>query len=160
VIGNGDLVSPADVAKRRGETDISGVMIGRAAMSAPWIFAQTKHYLATGEVPPPPDLAERWKIILRHCRLAMEEWGVEEPAIRSMRSRLMAYSKGFPASKLLREKFQRVSTLADVTAIAENHLVETAAAGGGSELVDVCRGTVQEANSFPCSKASVNHTEQ
>jgi hypothetical protein len=41
-----------------------------------------------------------------------------------MRARLMAYSKGFPASKLLREKFQHVSTLDDVTSIAENHLLE------------------------------------
>ena len=38
VIGNGDLSSAADVAKRRRETGIAGAMIGRAAMSAPWIF--------------------------------------------------------------------------------------------------------------------------
>ena len=128
VIGNGDLCSPGDVAKRRRETNIAGVMIGRAAMSAPWIFAQTKLYLATNEVPAPPQLPERWRIILRHCRLAVDEWGVEEPAIRSMRARLMAYSKGFPGSKLLRERFQHVSTLAEMNAIAENHLAQTAAA--------------------------------
>src|SRR5438270_1113804 len=39
VIGNGDISTPADVAKRRSETDIAAVMIGRAAMSAPWIFS-------------------------------------------------------------------------------------------------------------------------
>jgi len=124
VIGNGDISSPVDVARRRAETRIAGVMIGRAAMSAPWIFWQTKQYLATGEIPPAPSLDKRWSIILRHCELAVEEWGAEEPAIRSMRARLMAYSKGFPASKLLREKFQHVSTLDDVTSIAENHLLE------------------------------------
>src|SRR5437868_5453463 len=96
VIGNGDVASPADVARRREETKIAGIMIGRAAMSAPWIFAQTKEYLATGEIPPAPELRERWSIIVRHCRLAVEEWGVEAPAIRSMRARLMAYSKGLP----------------------------------------------------------------
>src|SRR3984893_3857573 len=48
VIGNGDLSSGADVAKRRGETGIAGAMIGRAAMSAPWIFRDTKSYFATG----------------------------------------------------------------------------------------------------------------
>ena len=125
VIGNGDIASPVDVARRRDETKIRGVMIGRAAMSAPWIFAQTKEYLATGEVPAPPSLAERWDIILRHCRLAVEEWGVEEPAIRSMRARLMAYSKGFPAGKQLRDKFQHVSTLTEVRAIAAAHMEET-----------------------------------
>jgi tRNA-dihydrouridine synthase B len=54
--------------------------------------------------------------------LAVEEWGAEEPAIRSLRARLMAYSKGFPGSKVLREKFQHVSTLSDVSAIAQQHL--------------------------------------
>src|SRR5579864_5707929 len=42
VVGNGDLGSAADVAKRRNETGIAGAMIGRAAMSAPWKFRQTK----------------------------------------------------------------------------------------------------------------------
>ncbi|HCP91278.1 MAG TPA: tRNA dihydrouridine synthase DusB, partial [Spartobacteria bacterium] len=122
VIGNGDLSNAADVAKRRRETGISGAMIGRAAMTAPWIFRQAKQYLATGEMVDPPSLCERWNLILRHCELAVRAWGVEEPAIRSMRARLMAYSKGFPGSKILREKFQRVSTLADVDAIAQEHL--------------------------------------
>ena len=34
----------------------------------------------------------------------------------------MAYTKGFPASKQLREKFQHVASLAEVAAIAESHL--------------------------------------
>src|SRR5712691_3454716 len=50
VIGNGDLATAADVAKRRRETGISGAMIGRAAMSAPWIFRETKAYLASGAI--------------------------------------------------------------------------------------------------------------
>ncbi|MEY2537519.1 MAG: tRNA-dihydrouridine synthase [Verrucomicrobiota bacterium] len=121
VIGNGDLSGPRDVAERRNETQISGAMIGRSAMSAPWIFSQTKHYLATNEIPDPPNLQERWNLILRHCQLAVAEWEAEDPAIRSMRSRLMAYSKGFPGSKILREKFQHVCTLSDIKAIAEEH---------------------------------------
>jgi tRNA-dihydrouridine synthase B len=122
VIGNGDLSSPAEVAKRRNETGIAGAMIGRAAMSAPWIFRQTKQYLANGEITDGPDLTEKWDLILRHCQLAVEEWGAEEPAVRSLRARLMAYSKGFPGSKMLREKFQHVSTLRDVDNIAQQHL--------------------------------------
>jgi nifR3 family TIM-barrel protein len=122
VIGNGDLVTPVDVARRLRETKISGVMIGRAAMSSPWIFGQTKHYLATGEFLPPPAPAEKWELILRHCRLTAESWGDEEQAIRSMRARLMAYSKGFLNGKLLREKFQRVSFVHQIEAIAQEHL--------------------------------------
>src|SRR5947208_1827135 len=126
VIGNGDLFSPADVARRRAETKIAGVMIGRAAMSAPWIFQQIERYFATNQLLPAPELVQRWNIIIEHCRRHSENWGDEEQAIRSMRARLMAYSKSFPEAKTLREKFQHVATLTDVEQIAEQHLATTA----------------------------------
>ena len=121
VIGNGDLVTPMDVVRRRNETGISGVMIGRAAMSSPWVFAQTKHYLTTGELLSPPTPTEKWDLILRHCRLTAASWGDEEKAIRSMRARLMAYAKGFAGCKSLREKFQHVSFVREIEAIAQEH---------------------------------------
>ena len=124
VIGNGDLSTPIEVAKRRNETGISGAMIGRAAMSSPWIFNQTKQYFTTKHVSDPPAARERWNLIRRHCVLAVEEWGVEDHAIRSMRARLMAYSKGFVGGKLLREKFQHVSTLDEINEIAAAYLQE------------------------------------
>jgi tRNA-dihydrouridine synthase B len=137
VIGNGDLANACDVACRRAETKIAGAMIGRAAMSAPWIFGQIKEYLATGVVPPAPELSEKWELIKRHCQLAVQNWSAEEPAIRSMRARLMAYCKGFPESKNLREKLQQVCTLADIARIAEEHLSRSsnfqAAAAGALE---------------------------
>jgi tRNA-dihydrouridine synthase B len=122
VIGNGDLATAADVAKRKRETRIAGAMIGRAAMSAPWIFRETKAFLATGEIVDPPTLEERWKLILRHCELHVRDWGAEEPAIRSMRARLMAYSKSMPEAKRLRERFSQVSTIADIESIAEENI--------------------------------------
>jgi len=130
VIGNGDLFSAADVAQRKSQAGIDGAMIGRAAMNSPWIFSQTKHYLAIGELLPPPSPAEKWALIRRHCELAVDECrrngpspaDAEDLAMRSMRGRLMAYSKGMPMGKLLREKFQHVSTLADVEQIAAEHL--------------------------------------
>jgi tRNA-dihydrouridine synthase B len=123
VIGNGDLASAADVAKRCHETGIAGAMIGRAAMSAPWIFSQTKHYLATGKIPDSPELSERWSLIVRHCQLVVAQWGAEEPAMRSMRARLMAYSRAMPDAKRLRQKFSYVSTLAELEAIAEENIL-------------------------------------
>jgi len=123
VIGNGDLSSAADVAKRRRETGVAGAMIGRAAMSAPWIFNQIKEYLASGQVVDAPSLSEKWNLILRHCQLAVREWGAEEPAIRSMRARLMAYSRTMSNAKRLRENFAHVSTLAEVEVIAEENIL-------------------------------------
>src|SRR5437588_3791932 len=124
VIGNGDLVSAESVARRRAETKISGAMIGRAAMGAPWIFRQIKHYLITGELLAPPPLSERWDVILDHCRAQVREWGVEEPAMRSLRARLMAYSKNLPEAKSLRDKFQHVSTDGQVEEIARQHVLQ------------------------------------
>jgi tRNA-dihydrouridine synthase B len=143
VIGNGDLVSASDVAKRKRETGIAGAMIGRAAMSAPWIFRETKAYLADGGTVNPPTLEERWKLILRHCQLHVQNWGVEEPAIRSMRARLMAYSKSMPEAKRLREKFSQVSTIADVETIAAENISNQATVG---EAASFPPG--REANSF------------
>ena len=145
VIGNGDLASAQDVAKRKRETGIAGAMIGRAAMATPWIFRETKAYLANGEVVDPPTLEERWNLILRHCELIVADWGVEEPAIRSMRARLMAYSKSMPEAKRLREKFSQVSTLAEINAIAHENVSQTV-----GEAVSF--PSTREANSFACSK--------
>ena len=137
VIGNGDLTTAADVAQRRRETGIAGAMIGRAAMSTPWIFRETKAYLASGEVVDPPTLEERWKLILRHCELVVREWSVEDPAIRSMRARLMAYSKSMPEAKRLRERFSQVSTLADVEAIAEENILNQKIRNRGNIEIEV-----------------------
>src|SRR5437016_8351337 len=137
VIGNGDLASAADVAKRRRETGSCGAMIGRAAMSAPWIFRETKSYLTTGEIVDPPTLSERWKLILRHCELTAREWGAEEPAIRSMRARLMAYSRSMPEAKRLREKFAHVSTVAEVKTIAEENILNQESANLGEARIQI-----------------------
>jgi tRNA-dihydrouridine synthase B len=126
VIGNGDITSGADVARRRRETSVSGVMIGRAAMQSPWIFRQAKHYLLTGELLPPPPLEERWSFILRHCRLAIARSDSERHAITSMRSRLMAYCKGFPGARDLRQHLAHVESVAQLEELAANSL---AAAG-------------------------------
>ena len=123
VIGNGDLSSAADVAKRRRESGVAGAMIGRAAMSAPWIFNQIKEYLASGLMADAPSLSEKWNLVLRHCQLAVREWGAEEPAIRSMRARLMSYSLTMPNAKRLRQNFAHVLTFAEVKAIAEENIL-------------------------------------
>jgi tRNA-dihydrouridine synthase B len=122
VIGNGDLFTAEDVARRRAGTKIAGVMIGRVAMSAPWIFGQIKGYLQGGELVAGPGLPERWEIILEHCRAEVNLWGTEGPAMRAMRARLMAYSKNLPEAKSLRERLQHVCSVNDVEGIARHHV--------------------------------------
>jgi tRNA-dihydrouridine synthase B len=122
VIGNGDISSARDVA-RRAHCGIRGVMIGRAAMSAPWIFSEIKTFLATGEIAAPLSLEEQWRHIRRHCALAVAYRGEETHTLHAMRARLMAYSRGMPDAKALRQHLQNVAALGDVDAIADNHLM-------------------------------------
>jgi len=122
VIGNGDITSAADVQRRRDQTGVAGVMIGRGAMSAPWIFHEIKHTLATGEALPPLALAEQWAFIRRHCELVIAAEGSEPHAMASMRSRLMAYSRGMPEAKRLRERFSKVVSLAQLDEIIADSL--------------------------------------
>ena len=131
VIGNGDIASGADLKRRKEETAVSGVMIGRAAMQNPWVFRDAKHYLETGETLPPVPLTERWNLIGRHCRLAMQggRYGNERQTMMAMRSRLMAYCKGFPGAKPLRRQLSTVSSLAELEDIAAAHLGEPPAPG-------------------------------
>ena len=124
VIGNGDIQTAQDAARRKCETPVAGLMIGRAAMSSPWIFHEIKCYLATGQLPPPPTLAAQWALVRRHCILAIEARGAERPALHSLRARLMAYSHGMPRAKLLRSHFEKVESLAQLDDIIAASLGE------------------------------------
>jgi tRNA-dihydrouridine synthase B len=124
VIGNGDIATGQDVEKRRRETNVRGVMIGRAAMGNPWVFREAKHYLATGTHLRPVTAEQRFALMLRHTRLAVasNRYGDEIRAMRAMRNRLMTYTQGLPGSKHLRVKFCQVESVMQLEDIASEYL--------------------------------------
>ncbi len=134
VIGNGDITSAGDVEHRRRTTRVAGVMVGRAAMQHPWVFREMRRFLDTGGIPPPPSLEEIWGHIRRHCEMEIARQrvlprGIESPgtaelhAMQSMRTQLMAYSRGLPDARRLRERFARVESLAQLEEIAGENLM-------------------------------------
>jgi tRNA-dihydrouridine synthase B len=123
VIGNGDITCGADVLRRKHDSAVAGVMIGRAAMHHPWVFREAKHFLATGTEAPGIGLDERWELIIRHCRMAVGSgrYGDEKQTLTAMRSRLMAYCKGFPGAKGLRQSLCHVAAVSEVEELAARH---------------------------------------
>ena len=119
VIGNGDICTPQDVQRAREKTAVAGVMIGRAAMNAPWLFARAKAYLQTGCIPPEPTATDKLNFMLRHTRMAVESghYGDELITMRAMRARLLAYAKGIPGTKPLRPTLARVASYQELVDI-------------------------------------------
>jgi tRNA-dihydrouridine synthase B len=125
VVGNGDITS-AEVAMRRwNEAAVSGLMVGRAAMTSPWIFQEIAAAFRGEDAPPAPTLSDRWDLIEDHCRQELQRWRKSEKGMHAMRSRLMAYSRGLHASRELRRRFGAVESLeglAEIRAWHENAL--------------------------------------
>jgi tRNA-dihydrouridine synthase B len=113
VIGNGDVWEPADAERMFLETGCDAVMIGRAAMGNPWIFARTRAYLTTGRCPPPPAYAERVAVILEHLRDAAEVKG-ERRAVIEMRKHYRGYLRHLPGAARLRAALMVPETIAAV----------------------------------------------
>jgi tRNA-dihydrouridine synthase B len=135
VIGNGDLRTVEDIADKFATTKVSGLMIGRAAMTAPWLFRQAKRFLQTGEILPEPSVEERWAHVLGHCRIAVGESGHEKFTMTAMRARLMAYSKGMPGGRLLRGQLQQVQSVGQLEELSQRHLQTLSIVGEEAVLV-------------------------
>jgi nifR3 family TIM-barrel protein len=124
VIGNGDVATGADVEVRRAQTRVRGIMIGRAAMTNPWVFQEARHYLNHGVQPDPVPAETRLAFMRRHCVLAIAHStrGGEFEVIRAMRSRLMHYTRSLPSGKFLRNQFASVGSLAQLDDISAAYL--------------------------------------
>ncbi len=121
VVGNGDLTSAEVAMQRWSDAPVSGLMVGRAAMTSPWIFQEIAAAFRGENAPPAPTLADRWDLIEDHCRQELLRWRKTDKGMHAMRSRLMAYSRGLPASRELRRRFGAVETLDELAEIRAWH---------------------------------------
>jgi tRNA-dihydrouridine synthase B len=100
VIGNGDIVTPEDAFRMKRETGCDGVMIGRGALSNPWIFRQI-HELERGLIPTQPDVAAKYQLIKSYFQLLFEE---ETPgAIGKMKQFASWFTHAIPYGAALRK---------------------------------------------------------
>lgn len=127
LIGNGDIVAPQDV-KAMFETGCDGVMIGRGAISDPWLFAASKHYLATGQIPVPPSLKERVSVCLAHLANVCQNQPGRRPVL-AFRKHYVGYLKGLPGISHLRADLMQMETFEEVRDRLLRFVNESSSAG-------------------------------
>jgi nifR3 family TIM-barrel protein len=114
VFGNGDVDSPQKALEmQQTYPSVKGIMIGRAAIGAPWVFREIKHFLATGEILPSPDIAERVEVTRRHLQMSID-WKGETLAVVEMRRHYTNYFKGIPYFKPLRMQLVTTNSAAEI----------------------------------------------
>lgn len=144
LFGNGDVHSLAEAMRRVQETGVDGVLIGRAALGAPWFFREkeaARRAPGAGRSGPLPELQPwvpalpvRFDIMLEHARWFERQWGVDQ--FRRMRKHLGWYCKGFSRAAALRAAMFQVSSVSDVeTALAAYYARTLAARSGDSEIL-------------------------
>jgi tRNA-dihydrouridine synthase B len=106
IIVNGSIVTPEQAKQLFEETRCDGVMIGRGAIENPWIFRQTKQFLATGTCIPPPTLEERRDLLLEHLALSVEFKG-ERKGVIEFRKHWSGYLKGLPHAARMRQELMQ-----------------------------------------------------
>lgn len=109
VIGSGDISQPQEAAAMLTETGCDAVMIGRGVLGNPWLIKRTVHYLATGELLPEPDAAERVRMVLRHLAMMIQHKG-EQIGVREMRKHAAWYIKGFEGAAQTRHLLTEAKT--------------------------------------------------
>ena len=84
-------------------TGCDGVAVGRGAMGNPWLFGQIAAAMECREVPPPPSLHERFRVLLRHIYDMCEDKG-EYIAMQQARTHAAWYMHGLRGAATLRRE--------------------------------------------------------
>ena len=101
VFANGDVDSPVKAREVLNYTRADALMIGRAAQGRPWIFREIAHFLATGEAPRKPGIAEVRDILLGHLDDLYAFYG-EAAGVRIARKHLGWYARDRPENAAFR----------------------------------------------------------
>ena len=113
IIVNGDITSPERARSVFDETGCDGIMIGRGAIMNPWLFQQTKHYLATNELLPEPTVVERVELLKDHLRLAVQYKG-ERTGVIELRKHYSGFLRGMPYVSKIRNELMQFTEAAPI----------------------------------------------
>lgn len=119
IIGNGDVTSAEIATERFDKYGIDGIMVGRGAIGAPWIFKEINQYLTTGTYSPLRD-SEKLNILKRQIRESIERID-EYRGILHIRRHLAATPlfKGIANFKETRIKMLRADSFSELSNILD-----------------------------------------
>jgi nifR3 family TIM-barrel protein len=118
IFGNGDIDSPEKAVEYRNRYGVDGVMIGRAAIGAPWFFNEVKHFIKTGEHLPSPTITDRIEVTRKHLDFSIR-WKGDKLGIFEMRRHYTNYFKGVPDFKPFRMRLVEAPTSKEVNQILD-----------------------------------------
>ncbi len=120
VIGNGDITTPELAREAFDRYGVDGVMVGRAAIGAPWIFRQIKNMVNTGERGEDMPLSGKFELLRRQIKESVDRID-EYRGILHVRRHLAASPlfKGIPNFRETRIAMLRASTLSELDGLLE-----------------------------------------
>ena len=119
VIGNGDIASPEAALSHFDTYGVDGIMVGRAAFGAPWIFRDIREYLDKGSYTPLSP-AEKMNLLRRQIHESVDRID-EYRGILHIRRHLAATPllKGLPSFRETRIRMLRADTLSELLDILD-----------------------------------------
>ena len=116
VIGNGDIATADDAARMYEQTGCDFIMVGRAALGAPWLFTEINALLGEDRHLPAPPIARRMAVLYRQVTLAVQHKG-EKVALLEARKHAAWYMRGLRGAAELRAAAGKITTLEQLAAL-------------------------------------------
>jgi tRNA-dihydrouridine synthase B len=120
VIANGDIRTADDARRVLAVTGCDGLMIGRAAHGAPWVFTQIKAALRGDDIPALPATDQIGATMGQHVRALYELYG-EDTGARVARKHVGWYARHFRDGTNFRNVFNRIETAQAQLAYIDNY---------------------------------------
>ena len=114
IIGNGDINGPLKARAFLDQTGVDALMIGRGSIGRPWIFQEVKHFLKTGEVIPPPTVAEVVQNVRDQLNISIEWKDNVRTGILMMRRHFAKYFPSLPNFREYRIRLLQAETIETV----------------------------------------------
>ena len=117
VIGNGDITEPEEALNAFETYGVDGIMVGRGAIGAPWIFSEIRSFIDTG-LTKKTKTSEKFDLLLRQIRESIDNKD-EKRGILHIRRHLAASPlfKGLPDFRPTRIRMLRAESLAELEEI-------------------------------------------